>query len=79
MPPELCFSRSATESVTESGIRKVTAEFKGRIRQIPPMYSAVKVGGVPLYKAARAGRDVERQSREVTVFRLDIVEFRFPM
>ncbi len=70
--------QAATESVTESGIRKVTAEFQGPIRQIPPMYSAVKVGGVPLYKAARAGRDVERQSREVTIFRLDIVDIQIP-
>ena len=42
------------------------------------MYSAVKVGGVRLYKSARAGRDVERQAREVTVFHLDIVGIQIP-
>ena len=42
------------------------------------MYSAVKVGGVRLYKSARAGHDVERQAREVTVFHLDIVGIQIP-
>ena len=70
--------RLAIESVTENRIREVAAEFEGRIQQVPPMYSAVKVGGVPLYKAARAGRDVERQARAVTVFRLDIVGIQIP-
>lgn len=74
----IVLQRSMTEAVTEGRVREVAAEFVGRIRQIPPMYSAVKVGGVPLYKAARAGRDVERQPREVTVFHLDIVGIQLP-
>lgn len=41
--------------------------FVGTYEQIPPMYSAVKVKGVPLYRAARAGRIVERKSRRVTI------------
>ena len=59
--------------MTEDRIREVAAEFEGRIQQVPPMYSAVKVDGVRLYKSARAGHDVERQAREATVFHLDIV------
>lgn len=70
--------RSPIGPVTEGRIREVATEFEGSIQQVPPMYSAVKVGGVPLYKAARAGRDVERQAREVTVFRLDIVGVQIP-
>lgn len=70
--------RSPIESLKEDRIREVVAGFHGRIQQIPPMYSAVKVGGVPLYKAARAGRDVARQAREVTVFHLDIVRMQIP-
>jgi len=70
--------RSPLESVTEARIREVIGGFEGRIQQVPPMYSAVKVGGVPLYKAARAGRDVERQAREVTVFRLEVVSIHLP-
>ena len=71
-------SRSPIESLTDARIREVVAGFEGRIQQLPPMYSAVKVGGVPLYKAARAGREVSRQAREVTVFRLDIVDIQIP-
>ncbi len=70
--------RSPFESVTEARIREVVAGFEGRIQQVPPMYSAVKVGGVPLYKAARAGRDVARQAREITVFRLEVVSIQLP-
>lgn len=70
--------RFPIESLKEDHIREVVAGFHGRIQQIPPMYSAVKVGGMPLYKAARAGRDVARQAREVTVFRLDIVRIQIP-
>lgn len=71
-------SRSPIESLTDARIREVVAGFEGRIQQLPPMYSAVKVGGVPLYKAARAGREVFRQAREVTVLRLDIVDIQIP-
>ena len=47
--------------------------FVGRRQQVPPMYSAVKVQGVPLYKAARAGRTVSRSPREFTVHSLEIL------
>jgi tRNA pseudouridine55 synthase len=70
--------RSPIAPLTEARIREVVAGFEGRIQQIPPMYSALKVGGVPLYKSARAGRDVVRQAREVTVYRLDIVGIQIP-
>lgn len=70
--------RVSTDSLNEACLREVVARFQGPIQQIPPMYSAVKVGGVPLYKSARAGKDVMRQAREVTVYRLDIVNITFP-
>lgn len=70
--------RLPIESLTEARIREVVAGFEGRIQQVPPMYSAVKVGGVPLYKAARAGREVSRKAREVTVFRLEIADIQIP-
>jgi tRNA pseudouridine55 synthase len=63
-------------AVNEETIHAATAAFKGRIRQMPPMYSAVKVQGVPLYKSARQGHVVERASREVTVHRLDVEQIR---
>ena len=70
--------RSPITALTEGRIRETIAGFEGRIQQVPPMYSAVKVGGVPLYKAARAGKDVARQPREVTVFRLEVVSIQLP-
>jgi len=62
----------STAVLTETAIRSTIAQFQGQVAQVPPMYSAVKVGGVPLYKAARAGRTVERESREVTVYGIEV-------
>jgi tRNA pseudouridine55 synthase len=57
----------------ESAIRAVMARFIGSHQQVPPMYSAVKVKGVPLYKSARAGRTVPREARECVVHSLEIL------
>lgn len=48
--------------------------FVGEIEQVPPMYSAVKVEGKRLYELARQGIEVERKSRKVTIYRIDILE-----
>lgn len=56
----------------QAAIAEVMNRFVGRGQQVPPMYSAVKVQGVPLYKAARAGRTVSRSPREFTVRSLEI-------
>ncbi len=62
----------STQNLKEETIRSVVAQFQGRLRQIPPMYSAIKIGGTPLYKMARAGRTVERQARWITVHQIEI-------
>lgn len=54
---------------------KVTSEFQGDILQIPPMYSAVSVGGKRLYQLAREGKTVERQPRKRRVNRIEIREY----
>ncbi|UCE87325.1 MAG: tRNA pseudouridine(55) synthase TruB, partial [Deltaproteobacteria bacterium] len=54
----------------EAALREALLEFVGEILQIPPMYSAVKQGGVPLYRMARRGEQVERPPRKVQVFEL---------
>jgi tRNA pseudouridine55 synthase len=54
----------------------VVARYTGPIEQIPPMHSALKHEGKPLYEYARAGIEIERQPRGVTIHRLDIVEWQ---
>ena len=55
-------------------VEEALAAFRGEIRQIPPMYSAVKVGGQRLYQLARKGREVEREARQVTIYELELLE-----
>ena len=53
-------------------IKEALSAFRGEIRQIPPMYSALSVGGVRLYKLARQGEQIEREARTVTVYALTL-------
>lgn len=62
-------------SVTERAVRRVLAEFRGDIEQQPPMYSAVKRAGRPLYELARAGIEVERAPRQVSIHEIALREF----
>lgn len=57
-------------TVTKEELREILKIYIGKIKQIPPMYSAVKKNGVPLYKLARQGKVVERKSREVEIYQL---------
>ena len=59
-------------------VEAVFAAFVGRMKQCPPMYSAVKIGGVPLYRLARKGLEVEREAREIDILELKITEFALP-
>jgi len=59
--------------VNDDVIRMAVAKFRGEQRQLPPMYSAVKIGGQPLYKAARAGKVLDRVERSVTIHKLEVV------
>lgn len=65
-------------SVTEEQIRRVIPNFTGEIEQIPPMYSAIKIGGKKLYELARRGEEVERKPRPVTIYELEVVEQTAP-
>lgn len=58
----------------DAAIREALTRFTGRITQVPPVYSALKQGGVPLYKRARRGEAVEAPPREVEVFRFDLLQ-----
>ena len=62
-------------AVTEPAFLEALQQFRGEIQQIPPMYSALKVNGQKLYDLARQGKEVERKSRTITIFRLECLEF----
>ena len=59
--------------VTEQMLEAVLPQFRGQIMQIPPMYSALKVNGQKLYDLARKGKEVERQSRPITIHELTLL------
>ncbi|WNS44833.1 tRNA pseudouridine(55) synthase TruB [Paenibacillus sp. MMS20-IR301] len=59
--------------VTEAEVLAVLDSFKGVISQVPPMYSAVKVDGKRLYELAREGKTVERKSREVEIYEIEML------
>lgn len=61
--------------LTEANVRGVLPRFSGEIDQVPPMVSAIKVGGEALYKKARRGEDVERPARRVRIDRLNLEAF----
>jgi tRNA pseudouridine55 synthase len=71
--------RGPWEDLSPEVIRTVFESFSGRIRQTPPMFSAVKVKGKPLYQMARKGIEIERQEREVQVYDLQLRDIDLPM
>ena len=61
-------------TLDSTAIEAVRQRFLGRQTQVPPMYSALKRDGKPLYKLARAGVEVERQAREIELFELTVLD-----
>ena len=64
--------------VGEAEIYSTLEKLTGHIKQIPPMYSAVKIAGRPLYKLARKGIDIERPERAVQILRIDLLSIHMP-
>jgi tRNA pseudouridine55 synthase len=62
------------KNIDEDVIEKILPNFRGKILQIPPMYSALKHQGRPLYELARQGIEIERQQREVTIKELKLLD-----
>ena len=54
-------------------VEKALSKFRGEISQLPPMYSAIKKNGVRLYELARQGIEIERESRQVKIYSLELV------
>jgi tRNA pseudouridine55 synthase len=65
-------------AITLTQVEKAAKEFLGVIAQIPPMYSAIKKNGVPMYKLARKGQEIEREARMVEFYRIDVERFEPP-
>ncbi len=66
---------TSSKKVTKEEVLTALEQFRGEISQLPPMYSAVSVGGRRLYDLAREGKVVERQPRRVTIHSLDLLDF----
>lgn len=62
-------------NISEEQLMNAVDTFRGDSKQVPSMYSALKYQGQPLYKYAREGIEIEREARDITVFRLDVLRF----
>ncbi len=71
---EVILKRSVPD-ISRDQIEKILHSFLGTQQQIPPMYSAIKVQGKPLYELARQGVEIERQSRTIHLHQLTLVDF----
>ena len=60
---------------TEETLQKVLQSFLGKQKQLPPMYSAIKINGQKLYQLARKGVEVERELRDIEVYKLELLNF----
>ncbi|RLB86028.1 MAG: tRNA pseudouridine(55) synthase TruB [Deltaproteobacteria bacterium] len=64
---------------SEIKIRSVFNQFEGSIEQIPPVYSALKWKGTPLYKLARSGKPFQKAARRITIFNIEILGIHLPL
>lgn len=72
-------SESDYSCITREQFISSLSGFTGSISQIPPMYSAIKQGGQPLYKLARQGVEVERKARSVEIYFIELLSFELPL
>lgn len=68
-------SERPVTGITRTQVEAALQQFRGDIEQTPPMYSALKHQGTPLYKLARSGQEVEREARPVTVYVLKLLDY----
>ncbi|MFH7804315.1 tRNA pseudouridine(55) synthase TruB [Acinetobacter sp. BSP-53] len=65
----------AVSALTEDQIKQVLEKFVGDIQQVPPMYSALKKEGRPLYELARKGIEIEREARPIHIYAIELLSF----
>ena len=68
-------AQASAVHLTEDAVTQAMATLTGAIEQVPPMYSALKVDGQPLYKRARAGEQIERAARPVEIYGFELLSF----
>jgi tRNA pseudouridine55 synthase len=73
---EVVERKKVNRMITREEIQAVLDSFTGEIEQTPPMFSAVKVGGVRLYEYARKGIEVERPTRRITIYSMELLDER---
>ena len=66
------------QHITREDLDVALIQFQGELMQIPPIFSAIKVGGQPLYKKARKGEVFEPEARKITLYSLEILRFELP-
>lgn len=76
--PEGEFTRISERIPSETEVRSALEHFTGQITQTPPIFSAIKVGGVRAYKLARDGKEVEIPKRTITIYSLELLEYTYP-
>jgi len=72
------YEKIPAEHLTEDGIKSAALKLTGEIEQLPPMHSAIKYKGKPLYKFARKGTELERNPRKVTIKEFEITSVNIP-
>ena len=70
--------RRGVVPVTREQVEQVLPRFVGEIEQMPPVYSALKIGGRPAYQLAREGEAVELKTRQVKVYGIELLRFEWP-
>lgn len=74
----LAQAKEAAQDLDPSEVERTVLQFRGDYAQIPPMYSALKVDGRKLYELARAGKEVERQARNVQILDICVTRIQLP-
>jgi tRNA pseudouridine55 synthase len=78
--PEGIITRSQeTKIIQKEDVEETIKKFVGKIKQTPPQYSAIKVGGQPAYKSARLGKAVDLKPRSIEIFNIGEVTLKWPI
>lgn len=76
--PEGELTKVSADSPTREAVERALGVFIGEIQQVPPAYSAIKIGGVRAYKLARQGKTVEMPARTVRIYACELLEYAYP-